>query len=151
MYKQFVSVQFGRCFPLKGSWVLSSPERAEGWAGGRADKHRLHTRVHNFSRIIFKLGKNICYPKISDECDHGGSASLNMRIMDHLMSRPLLAFLNSFFQAKVTKCDKKVGLNMLINISSGFFHNRQKKIGRIFFSHFATSHMQKSPLALSLS
>ena len=48
------------------------------------------------SRIIFKLSEDIYCPKISDKFDHGGSASLNMRIMDHLMSRTLLAFLNSF-------------------------------------------------------
>ena len=53
-----------------------------------------------FSRIIFKLGKDIYCPKISDKLDHGGSASLNMCIMDHLMSQPLLTFLNSFFKLK---------------------------------------------------
>ena len=64
---------------------------------------------------------------------------LDMRIMDHLMSQPLLTFLNSFFfQTKVTK----FGLNMLINISSGFFHSRQKKNFGDFFSHFPTSHME---------
>ena len=46
---------------LKGSGVLSSPERASG----RADKPRKHCHVHNFSRIIFKLGKDSYYPKIS--------------------------------------------------------------------------------------
>ena len=62
---------------LKGSGVLSSPERA----GSRADKPRLHSHVHNVSRIIFKLGKDIYYPKISDEFDRGGSALLDMRII----------------------------------------------------------------------
>ena len=53
-----------------------------------------------FSVGLVKLGKDIYYPKISDEFDHGGSALLNMRIMDHLMHRPLLAFLDSFFKLK---------------------------------------------------
>ena len=84
---------------LKDSGVLSLPGRAGGRVGGRADKPRQHSHVHHFSRIIFKLGKDIYYPKISNEFDHGGSASLNMCIMDHLMSRPLLSFLNAFLAA----------------------------------------------------
>ena len=99
---------------LEGSVVLSSPERA----GGRADKPRQHSHVHNFSRIIFKLGKDIYYPKFSDECDHGGFASLNICTMDHLMTSFDIPEL--IFQAEVTKCGTKVGLNMLSNISSGF-------------------------------
>ena len=62
--------------------------------------------------------------------------------MHHLMSRPLLAFMNSFFQAKVTKYGTKVGINMLINIGSGFFIIGIKKNFGIFFSHFPTSHME---------
>ena len=50
------------------------------------------------------------------------------------------------FQAKVTKFGIKVGLNMVINISSGFFHSRQKKFGE-FFSHFPTSHISPGALA----
>ena len=78
------------------------PLRAPGycrreWAGGRKGRQ---AHVPNFSRIIFKFGKNIYYPKIWDKLDHGGSASLNMRIMDHLISRPLLTFLTSFFKLK---------------------------------------------------
>ena len=42
------------------------------------------------------------------------------------------------FRAKVTKFGILVGLNMFINMSSGFFHSRQK----IFFTHFPTSHME---------
>ena len=81
---------------LKGSGVLSSPERA----GGQADKPHQHPHIHNFSRIIFKLGKDIYCPKILDEFDHRGSALLNMCKMDHLMSRTLWTFLNSFFKLK---------------------------------------------------
>ena len=43
--------------------------------------------ISSFSRIIFKLGKDIYYPKISNEFDHGDSALLNMRIIDHFMSQ----------------------------------------------------------------
>ena len=78
------------------------PLRAPGYCrrpSGRAAGQTSPVNVHNFSRIIFELGKDIYYPKISDEFD-GGSASLNMRIMGHLMSRPLLTFLNSFFKVK---------------------------------------------------
>ena len=87
---------------------------------------------------------------ISDEFNYnyGGSASLNMRTIDHLMNRALLAFLDSFFKLKSpNKFGINVGLNMLINISTGFLHNRQK-IWRIFnaFSNFTHG---KSPLALS--
>ena len=53
-----------------------------------------------FNAGLVKLSEDIYYHKILDKSDHGGSASLNMRIMDHLMSRPLLTFLNSFFKLK---------------------------------------------------
>ena len=46
------------------------------------------------------LGKGIYCPKISDEFDHGGSASFDMRKMDNLMSRPLLALLDSYVKLK---------------------------------------------------
>ena len=36
--------------------------------------------------IIFKSGKDIHCAKISDEFDYGGSAPLNMRIIDRLMN-----------------------------------------------------------------
>ena len=39
-------------------------------------------------------------------------------------------------QAKVTKFDTTLGLNMLINISSGFYHNRQN----MEFCHFKYAH-----------
>ena len=44
-----------------------------------------------------------------------------MHIMNNLMSQPILAFLGSVFQAKVTKFGINVGLNMLINKSSRFY------------------------------
>ena len=40
------------------------------------------------------------------------------------------------FQAKVTTFGTKVGLNMLINISSGFSHNCQINFWRILFRIF---------------
>ena len=52
------------------------------------------------------------------------------------------------FQTKVTKFGTKVGLKMLINIHSGLFHNRQKKIWRFFFAFCNFAH-RKSPLVLS--
>ena len=51
-----------------------------------------------FSWIILRCVKDIHSPKILDEFDYGGSALLNMCIIDHLMSWPLLAFLDSFFK-----------------------------------------------------
>ena len=44
----------------------------------------LYTHVRNFSHVIFKLDKDIYCPEISDKFDRAGSASLNIRIMDHL-------------------------------------------------------------------
>ena len=43
------------------------------------------------------------------------------------------------FQVKVTKFCIQVGLNMVINISSAFIHNRQIGFLAIFFSHFPTA------------
>ena len=59
--------------------------------------------------------------------------------MDHLMSDEPASFdiPELIFQALVTNFGILVGLNMFINISSGFFHSRQ-----FFFSHFQTSHME---------
>ena len=39
-----------------------------------------------------EISQGYSYPKISDKFDYGGSALLDMCIMDHLMSRHLLAF-----------------------------------------------------------
>ena len=40
---------------------------------------------------------------ISDEFDYAGSASLNMRTMDHLMSRTILSLLGFFVKSKPSK------------------------------------------------
>ena len=48
----------------------------------------------------------------------------------------LSAFSVGLVQARVTKFGTQVGRNMVINISSGFFHSRQKKILAIFFRIF---------------
>ena len=88
--------------PLRAPGYCRSPS---GWAGGRAAGQT--SPVNTLMSIIFHwsfsnlIGKDIYCPKISDEFDHGGSASLNMRIMDHLMSWTLLTFLNSFFKLKL--------------------------------------------------
>ena len=59
--------------------------------------------VRNFFQIIFKRGKDIYCPTVSDEFDFGGSVSLNMRIMDYLMSQPILAFCAHCFKFKPSK------------------------------------------------
>ena len=58
----------------------------------------LRSYVRKLSRIILECGKDICFIMISDEFNCGGSAWLNERIMDHLMTWSTLAFLDSFFK-----------------------------------------------------
>ena len=77
-----------RAFTPQPLRALGYCRRPSGWSAGQTSPVK-HSHVHNFSRIIFKLGKHIHSPKILDEFDHRGSASLNMRIMDHLMSQLL--------------------------------------------------------------
>ena len=60
------------------------------------ENHCKHSHVPNFPRTIFKCGKDIHCPKISDMFDYGGSALLDMCIVDCLMSLSVLAFLDSF-------------------------------------------------------
>ena len=91
--------------------------------------------------LFFKLDMDIHCPKISDEFDYGGSASLNMCRKDHLMSQPVMAFLGSFFQAKATKFGRNGGLNMSSNICYGSYHSHKKCFGELF-SHFLTSHIE---------
>ena len=55
------------------------------FATSHTENHRLRSHVRKFSWIILKCGKDIHCPKISGEFDYGGSASLNMCIMDHLI------------------------------------------------------------------
>ena len=62
--------------------------------------HGNRSHVHTFYQIFLNCGKEIYCLKISDKFDYGGSAIFNTCIMDHLMSRPLLAFLESFFKLK---------------------------------------------------
>ena len=54
-------------------------------------KPRQRSNVRNVSQIIFKLGKDMHRPKISDLFADEGSASLNMRIS-------ILTFIDSFSQ-----------------------------------------------------
>ena len=65
--------------------------------------------------------------------------------MDHLMSRPLLAFLDSFF--KLSNQIWYKGRARDVNINSCFFHNRQKNW--LMFFAFCNFPHGKSPLALS--
>ena len=77
-----------------------------------------------FLMVHFQTGKDIYCPKASGKFDNGGSASLNMHIMGHSMSRPLLAFgiPGLILQAKVTEFGTNVGLNKIFNITAGFYH-----------------------------
>ena len=70
---------------LKGSWVLS-PERAAGRQGRQAPL--------TLTSIIFHGSFLNYHPTISDEFDHGNSASLNMRIMANFWRIIFFAFSN---------------------------------------------------------
>ena len=59
--------------------------------------------------------------------------SLHKCIIDHLMSRMVLAFLGLLFKVKVFKLGTDVGLNILINKNSGFVINT-KNMGDFSFS-----------------
>ena len=82
------------------------PLRAPGYCrtpSGRAAGQT--SPVNTLTSILFhgsfsNLARTFITLRFSDKFDHGGSASLKIRIMDHLMSRPLLTFLNSFFKLK---------------------------------------------------
>ena len=74
--------------------------------------------------MIFKIGKDIDCPKISDVFDYGAPASLHMRIINHLITQSILAFLGFIFRTKDIKVGAHVGWNMLINISFMFYRNR---------------------------
>ena len=54
--------------------------------------------------------------------------------MDYIMSWAL-GIAGLIFQAKVTKFGTNVGLSMLVNISSGFYHMCQKKKKELNFLH----------------
>ena len=60
-----------------------------------------------------------------DEFGCGGSASLDMRIKDFLMSGSTLAFSGLILQAIDTEIGTKMGSNMLF-ICSGLYHNKRK-------------------------
>ena len=119
---------------LKGSGVLSYPE----WAGGRAAGQ---TRpVNTLTSIIFHGSfSNLARTFITLR----SRTSSIMEVLPHKnahngpFNEPAsFGIPELIFQARVTKFGTKVGLNMLIDISSRFFHNRQKKILAIFFSIF---------------
>ena len=137
LHKQVVQIriQVSHMEAVLERWTMvESAFRGSGYWQGR--QVPLNTHVRNFSRIIFKLGKDIYCPKILEDFDYGGSASLNMCIMDHLRKQPLWAFLDSFFKL-VTKFGTNVGIIMLINLSFGFYQNRppSQKFLAIFFRH----------------
>ena len=87
-------------------FVTPQPLRAPGYcrrpsgrAGGRQGRQAPLTLSRpQFFTDHFQTWQGHLLP--SNKFDHGSSASLNMRIIDHLMSRPILTFLNSFFKLK---------------------------------------------------
>ena len=66
------------------------PERQDSGEGNQIKTPRERSHVHKFSQLIFKHAKNIDCTYISHEFDYGGSASLDMRIMEHLFSELIL-------------------------------------------------------------
>ena len=60
------------------------------------ENHRLSTHIRIFSRITLKHGRDNCYRNMSNEIVYGGSVSLNMRIVDHLMKWSIVTFLGYF-------------------------------------------------------
>ena len=82
--------------PLRAPGYCRRPGgRAVGRAAARPSTVRALTSV-----IFHGSFSNLVRRKISDDFDYAGSASLNMRVIDHLMSRVILAFLCSFFKLK---------------------------------------------------
>ena len=122
---------------LKGSGVLSSPERAggraDGWSIGRAGG-RSGGRA---------TGQTSAVNTLTSAIFHGSFWNLTMTfiVLIYVHNWPFNE-LASFgiprliSQAIVSEFVTHVGLNMLINISSGFYQTHQKWR---FFSHFPTS------------
>ena len=120
---------------LKGSGVLSSPERAGGWAAGHTSP------VNTLTSIIFHGSFSNLARHLSPQ-DLGRVWSWRFCLIKYAHSGPFnepasFGIPGPLFQAKVTKLGANVGL---INIYCGF--------GNFFyaFSNFAHG---KSPLALS--
>ena len=100
-------------------------------AGRRATRQTKPPLVHWYSHIfqsIFKHGRDIYSPKISDEFIYGGSASLNMYVMDLLMSPSLITFGMSGFLLK--KCQLpcvpfhcQVCLHLILKFQNDSFSN----------------------------
>ena len=119
---------------LKGSRVLSSPERA----GGRQGRHALLT----LSRPQFVMDHFQTWQGHSLPWDLGQVRLWRFCLIKYAHYRPFnepasFDLPELSFQAKVTKCCTYVVLNMLINISSGFCHNRQQKKWRSHVSKFS--------------
>ena len=74
-------------------------------------------------RAAIRQGKNYCETGLLSspaergwpgrhEFNYNGCVSWNMRIMEHLMSWSILAFVGSFCQIKAIRCDTNEGINM---------------------------------------
>ena len=61
------------------------------------ENQRKGSHILNFSRIIFKCGKDIYCPKILNEFDYGGSALVDVCIIDNLMRNQFHHFWCHFF------------------------------------------------------
>ena len=68
----------------KGLWGIAVAQ-AGGRAGGRQGRQNPISTL-NFSPIIFKRGKDIYFPAISDEFDYGGPVWLHICIMAYVMT-----------------------------------------------------------------
>ena len=118
---------------LKGSGVLSSPERAGGRAGrqapltlSRAQIFTDHFQTWQGYSLPWGLGQvrswKFCLIKYAHNRPFNEPASFDLPELN--------------FQAKVTKFCTWVVLNMLININSGFCHTCQIQILAFFFRLF---------------
>ena len=109
-------------------WPVNSPHKGRN-AGKKfpfddviMQFHILTVNVSNFPRIIFKRGKKMCCPKISDEFDYGGC----VRYVKHVKCRhsgqfcQFCNFSDVFFKIKAINFGRNAGINMSPNINPGF-------------------------------
>ena len=91
------------------------------------ENHRQRSNVCKFSLMILKCGNDIHCLKISDEFDYGGSASLNIGIMDRFTSRLVFSIPGLISRVKAITFDTNVGLKMLLNINKFWVYHRRSK------------------------
>ena len=140
--------------PLRAPGYCRRPsERVGGWAGERQGRQApLILSRPEFFTDHFQTSQGHLLPYLLPY-DLGRVRSWRFCLIKYAHNAPLnepasFGILGLIFQAKVTKFGTKVGLKMLININSGFFHSRQKKNWQFFFAFCNFAH-GKLPLALS--